>query len=252
MGTDLQRLLPISLCLLSALCGAEELRWGYSPSNGMPYVESIDHELARGFIRDLGERVGELLHLKVRFIETPDKRVETSLQQGGIHLLCINNPQWMSAPQKLHWSPSLFEEEDALAQRNDTPEFVDVAALRGRTLGTSLGYVYTQPLMDAFTNRTIQRNDVRDLETRLHMLEHGRLDAIVDMRRPMEFLLAEHSNLAIRVNHSALQRYSIHCAYGPQLPIPAERLDAALKSLVDDGSIQRMLTRQNQMMRQRR
>ena len=28
-GADLQRFLPFCLCLASALCGAEELRWGY-------------------------------------------------------------------------------------------------------------------------------------------------------------------------------------------------------------------------------
>ena len=252
MGTDLQRLLLICLCLTSALCGAEELRWGYSPSNGMPYVESIDHELAHGFVRDLGERVGQLLNLQVRFIETPDKRVEASLQQGSIQLLCINNPQWMSAPEKLHWSPSLFEEEDVLAQRSDAPPLNDLDALRGRTVGTSLGYVYLPALMKAFASNTVRRSDVRDLETRLHMLEHKRLDAIVDMRRPLEFLLQEHPNLSIQVNPGVLQRYSIRCSYGPTLPIPAERLDAALQTLVDDGSIQRMLTQQNQLLRQRR
>lgn len=252
MRTDLQRLLPICLCLTSVLCGAEELRWGYSPSNGMPYVESIDHELAHGFVRDLGERVGQLLKLEVRFIETPDKRVETSLQQGNIQLLCINNPQWMSVPEKLRWSPSLFEEEDVLAQRGDAPSFDTLDALHGHTLGTSLGYVYPPALMEAFASRAIHRNDVRNLETRLRMLEHKRLDAIVDMRRPLQFLLEEHPDLAIRINPGALQRYSIHCSYGPTLPVPVERFDAALQKLVDDGSIQRMLARQGQLLRQRR
>lgn len=248
----MQRLLPICLYLMSALCSADELRWGYSPSNGMPYVESIDHELARGFVRDLGEKVGQLLNADVRFIETPDKRVEASLQQGGIHLLCINNPQWMSAPQKLHWSPSLFDEEDVLAQRTNPPTLSDLGTLRGRSLGTSLGYVYPQPLMEAFASGAIHRNDVRDLETRLHMLQRGRLDAIVDMRRSLEFLLAEHAGLTVTINRGALQRYSIHCSYGPSLPIPAERLDAVLQRLVDDGSIQRMLANQSQWLRQRR
>ena len=248
----MQRLLLICLCLTSALCGAEELRWGYSPSNGMPYVESIDHELAHGFVRDLGERVGQLLNLQVRFIETPDKRVEASLQQGSIQLLCINNPQWMSAPEKLHWSPSLFEEEDVLAQRSDAPAFNTLDALRGRTLGTSLGYVYPPALMEAFASHAIRRDDVRDLETRLHMLEHNRLDAIVDMRRPLEFLLREHPNLTVRVNPGVLQRYSIRCSYGPTLPILAAGLDAALQPLVGDGTIHGMFVQQNQLLRQRR
>ncbi|OQR29391.1 ABC transporter substrate-binding protein [Pseudomonas sp. T] len=252
MGTDLQRLLPFCLCLASALCGAEELRWGYSPSNGMPYAESIDHELAPGFIRDLGESVGQRLGLEVRFVETPDKRAEPALAQGAIHLLCINNPQWMKAPEKLHWSPSLFEEEDALAQRADAPPVENLAQLHDIRIGTSLGYVYPAPLMQAFAEGRVKRADVRDLDTRLHMLEAHRLDALIEMRRPLEFLLAQHHELPVAINSSNVQRYSIYCSYGPALPLPAERLDAVLQAMVNDGSIQRLLGEQTGRLGQRR
>ncbi|MFS2125050.1 substrate-binding periplasmic protein [Pseudomonas sp. Pseusp97] len=252
MGTDLPRLLPFCLCLASTLCGAEELRWGYSPSNGMPYAESIDHELAPGFIRDLGETVGQRLGLEVRFVETPDKRAESALAQGAIHLLCINNPQWMNAPEKLHWSPRLFEEEDALAQRADSAPLEDFSRMDGVRIGTSLGYVYPAPLMQAFADGHAKRADVRDLDTRLHMLEAGRLDALIDMRRPLEFLLAQHRNLPVAISRNNVQRYSIHCSYGPALPLNPERLDALLQAMVDDGSIQRLLGEQTARLRQRR
>ncbi|WP_240201665.1 transporter substrate-binding domain-containing protein [Pseudomonas sp. PDNC002] len=248
----MQRLLSFCLCLASCLCGAEELRWGYSPSNGMPYAESIDHELAPGFIRDLGETVGQRLGLEVRFVETPDKRIETALAQGSIDLLCINNPQWMKAPAKLHWSPGLFEEEDVLAFRTDAPPMDDLEALNGTRLGTSLGYIYPNRLMQAFAEGRIQRTDARDLDTRLHMLEHRRLDALIDMRRPLEFLVAEHVNLPVAVSRKGVQRYSIYCSYGPALPVPADRLDAVLQTLVDDGAIQRLLGEQSARLRQRR
>jgi len=252
MGTDLQRFLPFCLCLASTLCGAEELRWGYSPSNGMPYAESIDHELAPGFIRDLGEAVGQRLGVEVRFVETPDKRAEPALAQGAIHLLCINNPQWMKAPEKLHWSPSLFEEEDALAQRADAPPLENLAQLHDVRIGTSLGYVYPAPLMQAFAEGRVKRADVRDLDTRLHMLEAGRLDALIEMRRPLEFLLAQHRKLPVAINRSNVQRYSIFCSYGPALPLSAERMDAVLQAMVNDGSIQRLLGEQTARLRQRR
>lgn len=248
----MQRLIPFCLCLASALCGAEELRWGYSPSNGMPYAESIDHELAPGFIRDLGESVGERLALRVRFVETPDKRVESALAQGIIDLQCINNAQWMKAPEKLHWSPSLFEEEDALVQKADGPPLDDLATVKDLRVGTSLGYVYSAPLMQAFAEGRAHRDDVRDLDTRLHMLERGRLDALIEMRRPLEFMLAEHANLPVAISSSNLQHYSIYCSYGPALPLPAERLDAVLQAMVDDGSIQRLLSKQHAHLRQRR
>lgn len=158
----------------------------------------------------------------------------------------------MKAPEKLHWSPSLFEEEDALAQRADAPPVQDLALLHDVRIGTSLGYVYPAPLMQAFAEGRVKRADVRDLDTRLHMLEAGRLGALIDMRRPLEFLLAQHSNLPIAISQRSVQRYSIYCSYGPALPLPAERLDAVLQAMVDDGSIQRLLGEQNARLRQRR
>jgi len=106
--------------------------------------------------------------------------------------------------------------------------------------------------MQAFAEGRVKRADVRDLDTRLHMLEAGRLGALIDMRRPLEFLLAQHSNLPVAISRSNVQRYSIYCSYGPALPLPAERLDAVLQAMVDDGSIQRLLGEQNARVRQRR
>lgn len=120
------------------------------------------------------------------------------MASGHIHVICNSNPGWDSKPERYHWSPALFEEQDVLLQRDDRPAIRDFAELRGKTLGTSLGYVYADNLMQAFAAGEIRREDTRDLASRVQMLKRSRLDAAVDMRRPLLYLTRQHPELGLR------------------------------------------------------
>ncbi len=227
-----------------ALC--EELRWGFGPADGMPYAQVSDHALLGGFILHLGERIAKELSIKVNFIETPNKRIEASLKNGRIHLICNSNPEWMVDASAYHWSPSLFEEEDALLQHRDSPRIASLDDLKGKVLGTSLGFAYSMPLMEAFANNDVERKDVRDLDTRMNLLSHKRLDAIIDMRRALAYELAVRPDSPLVFSPWVVERYQLHCAYSGQLPIPAEQLDAALQRLKDSGEIESLLQDEQQ------
>ncbi|MFZ6050112.1 substrate-binding periplasmic protein [Pseudomonas sp. CR3202] len=207
----------------------------------MPYVDVSDHVLLGGFIQRLGERIAKDLSVQVSFVETPNKRIEESLRSGRIHLICNSNPEWMMDASTYHWSPPLLEEEDVLLQHRDSPPIAGLSDLRGKVVGTSLGYAYSMPLMEAFANNEVVRKDVRDLDTRLNLLSRKRLDAVIDMRRSLTYELALHPNPAVVFSPWVVDRYLLHCAYGSHLPVPAERLDVALQSLRDSGELDRLL-----------
>lgn len=230
------------LCLmLSSLlvlpCAAETLLWGFGPADGMPYVQVEGRQLRGGLAHQIGLEVAKRLDVPVAFIETPNNRLEGYLQQGRLHLICNANPEWVAEPQRYHWSPPLYEEEDALLQHRDRPLLNGLADLHGKVLGTSLGYVYSSPLMTAFADKRIHRQDVRDLDTSLQMLDKQRLDAVIDMRRNLAYKLAHFPHLHLRFSPWVVQRYQVHCAYGPHLPIAAAQLDALLLELRDKGLI---------------
>ena len=232
------------ICLLfagSLSAFAEELRWGFGPLDGMPYVDVESQQLVGGFTLLLGQRVGQRLGLQVRFIEAPNNRLESFLLQGRIQLICNANPAWLGPSARLHWSAPLYEEEDVLLQHAQQPAFSDLASLRGKTIGTSLGFVYSAALMAAFADGSVVRKDVRDLETRLHMLALRRLDAVIDMRRPLAYRLAREPDLPLRFSPWVVQRYNMHCVYGEPLPIAAERLDEILLEMRDSGEIRALL-----------
>lgn len=103
-----KRLLICLLCAGSLSAFAEELRWGFGPLDGMPYVDVESQQLVGGFTLLLGQRVGQRLGLQVRFIEAPNNRLESFLLQGRIQLICNANPAWLGPSARLHWSAPLY------------------------------------------------------------------------------------------------------------------------------------------------
>lgn len=237
----MRRATVILLLVMAAGASAEELRWGFATADGMPYVDVHNQALRGGFTYRLGTAAGQRLGVQVGFVETPNKRIEEFLLRGRIHVICNANPQWLEEPKRFHWSPALYSEEDVLLSHTQAPVISRLEDLYGKTLGTQLGYVYSDALMQAFATNKIIRQDVRDLSTSLNLLSKRRLDALIDMRRPISFQLAKRPDAPLQFSPWIVARYDMHCSYSPLLPVSAERLDATLQALRDQGLIQRML-----------
>lgn len=231
----------ILLLTLALGTSAEELRWGFASADGMPYVEVHEQELRGGFTYRLGNAVGQRLGLQTRFVETPNKRIEEFMLRGRIHVICNANPLWVQDPQRFHWSPPLYSEEDVLLTHKQQPTIQSLEDLNGKVLGTQLGYVYSAPLMQAFAEQRVTRQDVRDLSTSLNLLRKQRLDAVIDMRRPISFQLAKRPDIPLNISPWVIERYDMHCSYSPLLPVEAARLDQALLELREQGHIELML-----------
>jgi ABC-type amino acid transport substrate-binding protein len=223
------------------MSGAEALRWGFSPADGMPYAEVRNHQLLGGFTHRLGSRVGQRLNFELQFVETPNRRIEEFIQRGRIHLICNANPEWVTDPQRYRWSPKLYQEEDVILLHDRQAPVAGLQDLYGKVLGTQLGYIYSLPLMEAFARELVTRQNVRGLDSGLNLLSRQRLDGLIDMRRPLAYKLTQRPELPLHFSDWVVQRYDLYCIYGQNLPIGAERLDEVLLELRDSGAIARML-----------
>jgi len=220
---------------------ADELRWGFATADGMPYVDVHDQQLRGGFIYQLGQRVSQQLGYEAGFVETPNKRIDEFMQRGRIHVICNNNPQWIDKPERYHWSAALYSEEDALVLHSQHAPITSLRDLYGKTLGTQLGYVYSPALMEAFSQKQIIRQDLRDQNAGFNLLRKQRLDTMIAMRRPLSFQLAKRPNTPLQINAWVIDRYDMHCTYSPLLPVNAKLLDEILQQLRDQGVIEQML-----------
>jgi len=230
--------------LLIGCCGwacADELRWGFATADGMPYVDVHEQQLRGGVIYKLGQLASQQLGFEAAFVETPNKRIDEFMQRGRIHVICNSNPQWIDKPERYHWSAPLYSEEDVLLLHRQHAPINSLNELQGKTVGTQLGYVYSGKLMEAFASKKIIRKDLRDHNAGLNLLRKQRLDAIIDMRRPLRFQLAKRADAPLQINPWVIDQYDMHCTYSPQLPVSAELLDRTLQQLRDQGLIEQML-----------
>ncbi|WP_324733964.1 hypothetical protein [Pseudomonas paeninsulae] len=85
------------------------------------------------------------------------------------------------------------------------------------------------------------RQNVRDLDSGLNLLSWQRLDARIDMCRPLPYKLAQRPERPLHFCDLAVQRYDLYCIYGQHLPSGAKWLDEVLLELRDSGTIARML-----------
>lgn len=239
----MRALITSSLFICAITANAHELRWGFASADGQPYVDVHEHQLRGGFIYDLGQLASQRLGFNAGFVETPNKRIEEFMHRGRIHIICNNNPQWMNKPELYHWSPALYSEEDVLLVHRMRPAINGFEGLYGKTLGTQLGYVYSPVLMEAFTRKQIIRQDLRDYHAGINLLSMHRLDAMIDMRRPLRYQLNKHSEAPLQINPWVIDRYDMHCTYSPKLPVSADKLDAVLVELRSRGVIEQLLNK---------
>lgn len=236
----MRTLITMLLIGCSSWTCADELRWGFATADGMPYVDVHEQQLRGGVIYNLGQLASQQLGFEAAFVETPNKRIDEFMQRGRIHVICNSNPQWIDNPERYHWSAPLYSEEDVLLLHRQHAPINSLHELYGKTIGTQLGYVYNSELMAAFASKQIIRQDLRDHSAGLNLLRKQRLDAIIDMRRPLRFQLTKRADAPLQINPWVIERYDMHCTYSPQLPVSTERLDKILQQLRDQGLIEQM------------
>ncbi|UJJ32183.1 substrate-binding periplasmic protein [Halopseudomonas maritima] len=236
----------ILYCLLvllgcSSTLHATPLLWGYSPSDPPPYVALSGVDLQPSLTRELGELVGEYLNRPVTFIALPNNRIDEALDSGRIHLICNTQPEWHSKPTQLYWSEVLYDDADVVATAAGKPAPDSLSSLQGALVGTTFGYHYSSALTAAFAQGALTRHDVRDIQTRLKMLERGRLDASIDLRRALRHHLRI-TPAAITVSDWELERFYLRCAAPKRRP-GSEQLINAIDQLLSNGQIQQLLQR---------
>jgi len=231
-----------SLSLITLPCLSEPLLWGYSPSDPPPYVQLQGNELQPSLTRTIGEAVADVTGREVHFIATPNNRIDESLAIGRIHIICNTLPDWLSAPEQLLWTQSLYEDADVVITRQAQPAPNSLDELQGAIVGTTLGYHYSPAITAAFDQQAMTRHDVRDLPTRLKMLERERLDAVIDLRRAVTHVLPENQS-TFHISQWEVEHFSLRCAVANPTELDHQKLVQQIDEMINTGQIQEIVTR---------
>ncbi len=226
------------LLALPAGLRAAEIVFIAPANHAMPLMQFEDGQLKSGILKDLGDAFAKRLGLEPRYITVPSKRVSMVLQRGDADCLCYALPGWLDG--EFDWSRPIMADGGVLVARADAPRIRTLSELAGQRVGTVSGYRY--PQLDEALGPRFLRDDGPTAEHSLRKLIAGRSQyAIVE-----ELMAGYHQRIdpghPLRID-LVISRFQARCAFSRRARLDTARMNHALDSLIDDGSIERILAR---------
>ncbi|RFP28661.1 ABC transporter substrate-binding protein [Duganella sp. BJB476] len=230
--------LTVLLMTRQASSLAAEIVFVAPANHAMPLMQFEEGQLKSGILKDLGDAFAKRLGVEARYITVPSKRVSMVLQRGEADCLCYVLPGWLDG--EFDWSHPIMSDGGVLVARADAPRINTLNDLADQRVGTVSGYRYPQ-LVDALGPRFL-RDDGPTAEHSLRKLMAGRSQYAI-----VEELMAGYQ-MRIDPRHQlridlVVSRFHARCAFSRRAKLGAARMNHALDSLIDDGSIERIVAR---------
>lgn len=220
----------------------EPLRFSASTSWSMPYADVREDRLVGGIVFELTQAIGAALHLPVRYVVLPRKRIEAAAQAGELDVRCYFNPAWTQNPGQYLFSNPLFDASDVLVgARSASSPLTDWSQLpQGSTVGTVLGYLY--PVLEKrFQDHSLLREDAVDQEKVLMKLGRARTPYAVVNTRVLAWFKRQSGSEAIADWAVPLERADFYCGVNKSSPHKPQRVVDAINRLKATGEIDRIL-----------
>jgi ABC-type amino acid transport substrate-binding protein len=160
------------------------------------------------------------------------------LTAGGADGVCYIGRGWIDGD--FHWSPPVFEQDAVLAARADVPMPANLQALAGQPIGTV--YAYRYPQVEQALGRDFVRDDAPSMLINLRKLAARRTRYAMTEQITLDFHIKSHPQDGLKV---ALQtgRIPTYCVFTLAHELPLERLDQAVRELVHEGGVEKILAR---------
>lgn len=236
-------LLLLSFLSVHLSAFSNELIVGYGKFNAEPYTIIKDGKLVSGIIKNIMDRVGEELGIKIQYVEVPRVRYPNLLKKGSVHIDLISNRKWLKKPQDYHWSLPIFKEKDIIVlNKKNTFPISKAADLSGKKLGTILGYKYTKQTEKLIAKKFITRVDVYSVNNSLEMLKRLRVDAVLDSDILVKHYIKKHNlHDILLISDWVESEHFIEAALSKKAPITLSTFNKVLKKLKKNGEIQHIL-----------
>ncbi|PWF42450.1 substrate-binding periplasmic protein [Massilia glaciei] len=229
--------LPISCVLLACALNAQAhtvaLVVLVDTATEMPMASFKQFRLVDGIHKDIGEALAARMGRSARFMALPRKRITKALETGEVDLVCSYVPEWL--PGRFGWSIPFIPITQVLITRSDATRPRKLADLKGRRVGTVLGY--SHPELEQALGDGFLREDAPSSEANLSKLTAGRIQHAVTGKSFIEYRLKKSDPpLALHPPLDVTQ-YMGQCAVSPKGRVTLAEVDAALTQMVHDGTI---------------
>jgi polar amino acid transport system substrate-binding protein len=153
----------------------KDIRFGVAAIYGPPLlIRDPKNGKRSGIAIDIINYVSKNLKLNSEIIELPRRRIDESLLDGTIDLVCYSNPAWTNNPETYKWSDPLGLVTDVIIRHKDAPKIKTFQDLKGSTIGTVEGYRYGKA-ESLFESKFMIRSDFFSAEGMLERMQKGQI-----------------------------------------------------------------------------
>lgn len=239
------RALPFVIA--SALLAAQPLTattaTAAQPANGtLRFVQKIEDAPAQsgprkgGFQEALGNALGKQLGMKVQFVGLPRKRMTSALESGDGDIVCGYLPAWFKGD--FNWSRTFIPTSEVLIASKRVPAPTSIDAVRGKTVGTVLGFQY--PDIEKKLGADFLRDDAPSMNLTVRKWQAGRFDYFLTTGQSIEKQFPN-GELASGYNLLVVSEVKSGCAVSRKGRVTVEQVSAALDGLEKSGELTRLL-----------
>lgn len=225
-------LLPLMLAAAAATCtdASAALNILVDTSTAMPMARIEGHRVTGGIHRDLGIELARELGEPAQFLVMPRKRIPVALARGDGDLACHFLPEWL--PGDFDWTDPFMPNALLLLTDARTERVDNLQALRGKSIGTVLGFAY--PDLEHALGTGFVRDDAGDASQNLAKLAIGRLRHV--LTGEVFVLYQQRINGATLRAHEPLvvRRYKAACAVSKKSRHTAAEINRAIRALQKD------------------
>lgn len=220
------------------------LRFAVGQAWSEPFAHWVDGRLQGGILFELTQQIAANAGTSASYRVLPARRVDEALAAGLVDLHCLLSPSWVeSRPAPERWSVPVLQLDDVLlAPASHAGGRVDLAAAKALSIGAVMSYQYPT-LEPLFSGGQLRRDDAPSQERVLEKLQRGRTQFAV-----ANSLMADWYNkrLAPGEQLKALQTVDsvmTYCLLAPKTGLAPQRIQAAVRRLVDSGQLRAILRR---------
>jgi len=222
--------------LLSLPAAAAEIVFIAPLNHAMPLARFADGQLQGGILKELGDAMAQRMGRTARYLPVPSKRVSQVLERGEADCLCYALPRWLDG--EFDWSRPVLQDAGVVMARREAPHLRGLGGLAGKRVGTVSGYRY--PQLDAALGPDFVRDDGPTAEHSLRKLLAGRSEYAIVEQLMADYQLRNDPEHRLRID-LLVNRFQPQCAFSQRSKLEHGQMKRALDSLIDDGSIDKIL-----------
>jgi len=234
----MRKAIPMVFILIASFARAESSSIVFMvPANeSMPLAGYDNGHLATGLYKDLGEAIAGRMGLRADYVMVPAARLGEGMAAGRADTLCYVQPAWVEGD--FDWSVPLLDDAELVIAEADAPAVRRIADLADQHVGTVIRYHY--PELQSQLGPHFLREDSQDMGTSIRRVAAGRLKYAVVEKLLYDYLMRGAPNARVRVDltYAPVTRM---CAFSRRSKVSFPRFDAAIKALIADGTMARIL-----------